>query len=606
MCGINGFNWESRTLIDKMNEATTHRGPDGVGTYCADGVSLGHDRLAIIDLRPEAAQPMTSADGNIVVVFNGEIYNFQELKKELADYPYQSEGDTEVILAAYHKWGTDAFTRLNGIFAFALWDRALGTLMLVRDRAGVKPLYYYWDGKQLIFSSEIKAILEHEVSRELNRESLVHYLRVLYVPAPHTMFKHIKKLEPGHIVSLQNGGVTVSSFVDAARGAYTGRITDTALCEVVDAAVSRQLVSDRPLGIYLSGGFDSSIILDSTSRVRTSINTFSVGFTLDNDETPEKYNTDQAIARRTAGHYGATHHEVMLSSDEAADLFERMVWHLDEPIGNPTAIPMMHLAAFTKPLATVVCGGDGADELFGGYERYRLSLLSSYYRTVPAPIRALGDMLNEQVAKLDTTPGVDRFARFLFQKDAVLNRVLRPGFSLDATHSFFERAFFAGPTQGSFEDLFMDVDRRSWLVDESLMRTDKMSMSAGIEARVPFLDNEVVAFAARIPRREKLTLMRSKRMLKRAFRGRLPEYLYNEPKRGWFSPAGRWLRHDRFGVLAREVLSPSYCEATRDLFQWDEIGKMLKGHQDASEYHLTMLWALMVFQSWAKQYKITV
>lgn len=606
MCGINGFSWEERELVDKMNDIIKHRGPDGTGAYCADGVSLGHNRLAIIDLRPEAAQPMTSADGNTIIVFNGEIYNFQELKKELANYPYKTEGDTEVILAAYQKWGTDAFTRLNGIFAFALWDSAQKQLILARDRGGIKPLYYHWDGKRLIFSSEIKAILDHDMARELDRESLIHYLRVLYVPAPHTMFKHVKKLAPGHMITLQGGAFALQSFVDPKHGAYTGRVTDNALREVIDKAVMRQLVSDRPLGIYLSGGFDSSIILDSTSRVRSSINTFSVGFTLDADETPEKYNTDQAIARRTAEHYGATHHEVMLSSDEAARIFESMVWHLDEPIGNPTAIPMMHLAHFTKPLATVVCGGDGGDELFGGYERYRLSLLSSYYRLLPSPLRAIGDRLNSSVAKLDTAPGVDRFARFLFQKDEVLNRVLQPGSDLDATRRFFESIFFSEPTKGSFEKVFMDVDRQSWLIDESLMRTDKMSMSAAIEARVPFLDNEVVAFAARMPLSQKLTLTQSKRMLKRAFRWRLPEYLYSEPKRGWFSPAGRWLRHERFGALAREILSPSYCEATRDLFRWDEIEKMLAGHQSSSEYHLTMLWALMVFQSWAKQYKVTL
>ncbi|MBM3261063.1 asparagine synthase (glutamine-hydrolyzing) [Candidatus Kaiserbacteria bacterium] len=604
MCGINGFSWEDRALIDKMNDATKHRGPDGTGAFCTEGVSLGHNRLAIIDLRPEAAQPMTSADGATTIVFNGEIYNFKELKKELSDYPYRTTGDTEVILAAYQKWGSEAFTRLNGIFAFALWDATQKKLMLVRDRHGVKPLYYHYDGKRLIFSSEIKAILEHDVARELDRDAFMHYLRVLYVPAPQTMFKQVKKLLPGHMLTFENGAISDASFVDIQRDAYRGRVTDSALCEVIDAAVLRQLVSDRPLGIYLSGGFDSSIILDSVSRVRDSINTFSVGFALGADETPEKYNTDQALARRTAAHYGATHHEVMLSSDEAADLFESMVWHLDEPIGNPTAIPMLHLAHFTKPLATVVCGGDGGDELFGGYERYRLSLLSSYYRMLPSALRTVGDKLNGSVGKLDTVPGVDRFARFLFQKDEALNKVLQPGFDLDVTRRFFASTFFPGPMKGSFEKVFMDTDRQSWLIDESLMRTDKMSMASAIEARVPFLDNEVVAFATQVPRSQKLTLTQSKRMLKRAFRGRLPEYLYHEPKRGWFAPAGVWLRHKRFGALAREILSPDYCAATRGLFKWDEIGAMLTAHQDSREYHLTMLWALIVFQSWAKQYRI--
>lgn len=603
MCGINGFNWNDAGLIARMNAATKHRGPDGVGAYSHERVSLGHNRLAIIDLSERAAQPMKNHAESVVLTFNGEIYNYQTLKREIGDYSYKSGSDTEVILAAYEKWGIEAFKRFNGIFAFALWDHKTHALHLVRDRAGIKPLYYFWDGKRLIFSSEIKGILEHDVPRVINRDALVHYLRVLYVPAPHTMFRDIQKLEPGHTLTLFEGKVSIQPFADRVPD-YGGPVTDGALCSTFDQVIERQLMSDRPIGLYLSGGFDSSILLDCLSRQVDVVNTFSVGFELKANETPDRFNADQMIARKTAAHYGAVHHEIMLSGKEAAVGMERMVWHLDEPIGNPTTIPMMHLAQFTKPLATVVYGGDGGDELFGGYERYRLSLLSSYYQRTPSALRRFVRARSAAVAKLDTAPGVERYAQFLFQKDAPLRRVLAPSVDIDVTRRFFEEKFFNQRGTKDFEELFMDVDRRSWLIDESLMRTDKMSMAAGVEVRVPFLDNDVVAFASRIPRNQKVTLFESKKMLKRAFRGRLPDFLYKEPKRGWFSPGAKWFRNEHFRELASEVLSASYSESTRGLFQWDEIHDMLEAHQAGREYHLTTLWALLVLQMWARQYNV--
>lgn len=603
MCGINGFNWKDERLAERMNAATRHRGPDGEGVYTDECVSLGHNRLAIIDLSVRGAQPMRSADGNLVISFNGEIYNFLELRADLHGYEWQSESDTEVILAAYKKWGDKAFARFNGIFALALWDNTKRELLLVRDRAGIKPLYYHFEAGKLVFSSEIKGILEHGMPRMLDREAFDHYLRILYVPAPLTLFAGIKKLEPGMILRCKDGAISQTSFLTELAHEL-GAISNAGLRDVIDGAVRRQLVSDRPLGIYLSGGLDSNIILDSASRIRSGVDTFSVGFRLGEEENPEKYNADVTLAKRSAVHYGSKHHEVLISSDEAVALFEDMVWHLDEPVANPTTIPMMHLAAFTKPTATVVCGGDGGDELFGGYPRYSLSLLSSYYRMLPSIVRGSLPSLNSQFSKLDTAPGVERFAKFLFQKDAQLSRVLRE-MPTDSTSRFFEEHFFS-PLDKDFERQFMDVDRRSWLVDESLLRTDKMAMASAVESRVPFLDNEVVAFAARVPRSEKVTLRETKKMLRRSFRGRLPDFLFREKKRGWFSPAGVWLRHERFGNMAREILSPSYYEPTRNLFKWDEVQALFEAHHSSREYHLNLLWSLMVFQVWARRFHITV
>ncbi|OHA47459.1 MAG: asparagine synthase (glutamine-hydrolyzing), partial [Candidatus Taylorbacteria bacterium RIFCSPLOWO2_12_FULL_49_67] len=338
MCSINGFSWRDETLIKKMNAVTTHRGPDGSGTFVGSSVTLGHNRLSIIDLSDAGNQPMKSDDGRYVISFNGEIYNFRELKKELSSYPFKSQSDTEVILAAFSAWGESAFSRLNGMFAFALWDEKEKMLRLVRDPVGIKPLYYHIDGTRLIFASEIKAILKDaKVSRRINPLALDCYLRLNYVPAPLTMFRDIKKLLPGKILRHQNGKVELVHYATQkipALSLESRNVLAAELLEKVHKSVEAQLVSDRPVGLYLSGGIDSSAILESMAHARGVVETFSVGFELREGEQAEKFNADFLLARRTAKYFGAKHHEVLLSPKEIIPLFEEAVYHLDEPISN--------------------------------------------------------------------------------------------------------------------------------------------------------------------------------------------------------------------------------------------------------------------------------
>lgn len=604
MCAINGFTFEDQALVERMNRVTAHRGPDRSDTLVAHGVSLGHNRLAIIDLSPLGAQPMKSADGRYIITFNGEIYNYRELREQLSSYPFKSESDTEVILAAYQRWGKQAFAKLNGIFALALFDLETRDVLLVRDTAGVKPLYYATTDRGLVFSSEIKGLLEHPLPRTLNREAFLHYLRVLYVPAPLTMFEGVYKLLSGTILTYRNGEVHTESFVPEVASDYA--TSDASLTEVIDRAVDRQMVSDRPLGIYLSGGLDSSIVLDAASRTHGSIDTFSVGFDLGtNHPRTDEFNADALLARKTAAHYGARHHEVFLRTEEVPALFEEMVWHLDEPIANATTIPMLKLAKFAKEHVTVALGGDGGDELFGGYPRYRLSLLASTFQQLPSFLTTSLGYMDSRVKKLNEPAGIARFKQFLFQKDRALERVLTDTSDLAVTEEFFRKQFFNSPAQ-DFEAQFMKADRASWLVDESLMRTDKMAMAAAVEVRVPFLDNEVIAFADRLPTSEKVSLFETKRMLRRAFRGRLPEYLYTQPKRGWFSPGGEWVKMEPFSSFVNEILSPSYYQGSKELFKFDEVRAMLSAHRSQEEYHMVMLWALLVFQVWMRKYNVTV
>src|SRR3989344_8312626 len=307
MCSINGFNFKDERLIQNMNQATKHRGPDGTGIFLSGRVSLGHNRLAIIDTSDIAAQPMKSTDGNLTIVFNGEIYNFKELKKQLFGYHFRNESDTEVILAAYIKWGKECVKKFNGIFAFAIWDERTEELFLARDHIGVKPLYYFWDGKRFIFSSEIKGILEHDIYRTLNYEAFRNYLRVLYVPEPITMFDGIYKLPPSSFAVLKNEKLEIKKYCDDGVVGYFQKSKKEITGELrkkIFEVVERQLVSDRPLGLYLSGGIDSSIVLHAMAELRSNIDTFSIGFELGHKEQSEKFNADFNLARKTATHYG--------------------------------------------------------------------------------------------------------------------------------------------------------------------------------------------------------------------------------------------------------------------------------------------------------------
>lgn len=608
MCAINGCSGSNYALVERMNSITKHRGPDGSNVWAHERVTLGQNRLAVIDLSDTANQPMHSTDGRLTIVFNGEIYNYRELRAELVGYQFKTNSDTEVILAAYSKWGKSAFEKFNGMFAFALWDNSTQELILVRDRVGIKPLYYTQSQGELFFSSEIKGVLECGVLRKLDLEAFNEYLRVLYVPAPRTMFAGVYKLMPGMMLVYKEGNVTLLGtylydYTPEASSEEPFVATPVELYDTVERAVTRQLVADVPVGVYLSGGVDSSAVLHSMAQTHGKINTFSVGFELTEAEESAKFNADFLLARRTAKHYGTTHHELLMRSDEAQSLFERAVWHLDEPISNPTILPMFALAQETKKHVTVALGGDGGDELFGGYERYRWSLRASYYQKLPSASRDVCSALSSSLRKLNTPPGVLRFEQFMFQKDQTVSRVVKSEYLTLAAHEFFSEKF-AGRHEKTFEDSFMKVDEMTWLVDESLMRSDKMSMAAGLETRVPLLDNELLAFSQRLSRGQKVTLWETKKILKTAFKGHLPDYLFSQPKRGWFSPGAKWLRHERFSSYAREVLCAGYYSPTSSLFNWPEVTRMLERHERREEYNLTMLWALLTFQAWARAYKI--
>ena len=606
MCGINGVTRRDRELVERMNATTAHRGPDGVGIYENDHITFGHNRLAIIDLSEKGAQPMQNTDGSLVITYNGELYNYRELRRELSGYPFTSETDTEVILAAYTKWGIACLKRFNGIFAFALWDAKKEELVLARDPMGVKPLYYSIQNGTVFFSSEIKALLETGVARTLDREAFSQYMRIADAIGPNTMFEEVKKLPPAHYAIVKAGIVTPVQhwkLDHEYKEQQSADVWHERIRAALDAIVSRQLVSDRPVGVFLSGGIDSSAVLASVVRAEGSARTYTTRFETASKVEDEKFNRDAELARQTASFFGTRHTEITLQNKDIIPLFEQSVWHLDEPSGSATALAQLALARETVRDVAVVLGGDGGDELFGGYERYRLSRIMDLYQRLPRALRARLASY-PSLAKLNTPSGIARLALFHFTKQPDIDRVLAPAFRADSATQVLAERFFSDQNV-PFLDALMDADRQL-LTDGTLLRTDKLSMAAGLEARVPLLDLEMIELAARIPAEQKVSLFTTKKLFKDAMRDRLPDYLFKEPKRGWSAPAGMWLQRPEIYAYAKEVISPSYYPPTASLFDWDGIATLLAEHESGVQSHRTTLWALLSFQAWSRHFSAVV
>lgn len=610
MCGINGFTFSAPDALRRMHRATRHRGPDDEGFYETPQIALAHNRLSVIDLSPAGKQPMSTPDGRFTIVFNGEIYNYLELRAALEKIGarFRSQSDTEVLLQAFAAWGEDLLPKLNGIFAFAVWDRNTETLTLARDPVGVKPLVYATDGRRLIFSSEIKGILAHGVSREIDPDAMNLFFRFLYVPSPRTMLRGIWKLPPGSVLRWQAGEETrVRRWWRVQEGEYLHdrREATHALRGLLQDAVDAQLVSDRPLGVFLSGGIDSTAILGLMRRTVTGpIKTFSVGY--EQTEEQEKYNADFVLAVRTAKYFGAEHHPIVLSGRDVAASFEEIVWHMDEPVSNHIQPATYLLAKYAKPEITVALGGDGGDELFGGYDRYWYSAWLDRIRALPAPMRRssllhLAGRLTGRASFLDKAAlpfGVDRFLSFMQQKEDRVSEYLRA----EVNHPEAVREVFAPFFMDVWNDStnqWMAVDLQTWLPDESLARTDKLTMAHGLEERVPLLDPRLVAFALRTPSRWKLdrrTL--GKKILRDALADLLPPFIVKEKKRGFFSPAAKWLRGD-LQPFIREVLSDGYLGGD-DVIDLPAARRMLDDHIAKRRYGLNQLWAIMTWRVWRR------
>jgi asparagine synthase (glutamine-hydrolysing) len=620
MCGIAGIaGHHDENLVQTMIDTLVHRGPDDEGIYGARGVTLGHRRLSVIDL-DTGQQPMSYGDGAFWIVFNGEIYNFRALRMalEAKGHTFCTHSDTEVILAAYAEYGVDCVTHLQGMFAFALWDKGERRLLLARDPMGVKPLYYAERAGMLYFASEMKALLTcPEIHREIDLESLDDYLTYLYTVPPRTIFKEIHQLPPAHSATWHDGEWSLRRYWQL-RFEEKER-SDAAWVEAIDGAlretVDQQMVADVPLGAFLSGGLDSSTIVHHMAQLDTTPQTFTVGF----GEEGRLYDESEE-ARALAAHFGADHHALEVKAD-VAELLPAIVSHFDEPFGNPTALLTYSLCRSVRDYVKVVLSGDGGDESFGGYPRYAGVALSEQYRKIPASLRR--GLINPLVQMLpESTRGfhglrrlrqfssgtlldpVDMYASWQSyftpeQKQEVyggdLRRLLAGRDALDHIRQLARESETDDPVSRA-----MYIDLHSFLPNNVLHYGDRMSMAHGLETRVPLADHKLVELLADAPSALKIRQGESKILLRRCMRGKLPEADVRRKKQGFNPPMGVWLN-----TALREITEEYLSESTlrqRGYFEVAPVRAMLQEHRAGRRDYTWHLWSLVLFEQWHRMY----
>ena len=628
MCGICGkINFQGKDipieLITKMTNALAARGPDDYGIYQTHepfSVSLGHRRLRIVDLSPAGKQPMPNEDKTIWLVFNGEIYNHQELRHELQSLGHQfsSQTDSEVIIHLYEKEGIKCLEKLNGMFAFCLWDSKSQSLYLCRDRAGIKPLVYAWDGQNLVFASEIRSILcDPDVPTGMDEEALNLYLTFNYIPAPYTIYKSIKKLNAGTYLLLKNNEISLNTYWDVAPLANTpifpGKDFEdykNELHRLLEDSVRMQSTAEVPLGAFLSGGIDSSIIVGIMSRLTSSkIKTFSIGYA----DMPLLDETH--YARQVARLHQTDHTEIKLRSPEVLNVFTGLLDWFDEPFADSSAIPTFIIAQQTKRFVKVALSGDGGDELFAGYRMYTGEYWYSRYKQIPAAIRksfieplikALPDSRDkrilEQIRRLKKLirGSADTFEeRFLlwnqiFSQELRKKLFITPPGNFDSGKDLIRDLLRSFP--GDPVNKMLHCDFKNSLPNDMLTKVDWMSMKTSLEVRVPMLDHRIIEFMFQIRGDLKLKETRGKHILLETFKYLLPPALINRPKAGFEVPISQWLRTD-LKFLIDEHLNESAIKR-QGIFHYEPIktliNDLLQNRRDTS----WQLWNLIVFQAW--------
>ena len=613
MCGISGFNFKDEHLIQKMNSKLTHRGPDDEGFYVDKNISLGQRRLSIIDLSPQGRQPIYNENKSLVIILNGEIYNYQKLKKELPkSHKFYSQTDTEVLIHLYEEYGAAMLKKLNGIFSLAIWDKNKSELFLARDRMGVKPLYYYSANNKFIFSSEIKAILEHpDVPREVDLGSMNHYFNLGFVPQPLTMFKNIFKLPSAHYAIFKDNSLNLTKYwqIENWQDIKSTKQAQEKIKYLVDDSIRHQIISDRPVGIFLSGGIDSNIITSIAQKyIPGQINTYSVGF---GERFGSKFNADFELARQTAKYLNTNHHELIITEKEMVENLNTTTYHLDEPINNAVHVPVYLLSKMAKLDVAVNLSGAGGDELFGGYPRYRINALIDKWQSLPDFIqnkfllKILDKITHKNFTQKFTSRSLERYSQFMFRKPRYIQQALQPEiYQPSITSNFYLQKFFnsmPNVSQRDFTRYCGLIDSQTWLLDLDLIMSDKITMAAGLEERVPLLDHRLVELSAQIPTSLKIQKGQTKYLFRQAVKEYIAPHVLNQPKRGFFCPASPWLK---FGMqdFTHEILSPDYCPAAKKYLNFQNIHKIFEEHIQTKTYNFVLIWALLIWQIWFKTY----
>jgi asparagine synthase (glutamine-hydrolysing) len=621
MCGIAGkYNFDPEQPIDRerlaaMTAVIAHRGPDADGFYITGGLGLGFRRLSIIDLST-GDQPLANEDGTIRVVFNGEIYNFADIRSQLeADgHRFRTRSDTEVIVHAYEQWGDACVDRLRGMFGFALWDEPRRRLLLVRDRLGIKPVYYGVTASGLTFGSEIKALLEDpDIPREWSPEALDAYLALQYVPCPRTMYSAIWKLPPGHLLVAENHRVSVRRYWDLTFTGDGDAAKEEEYLERLDTLVTEsvrlRLLADVPLGAFLSGGIDSSAVVAAmvhscSSRVVTT----SVGF-------DEHAYDELEYARAVAAHLGTESHEQIVRPD-IVDLLPKLAWHFDEPFADSSAVPTYYVSQAARAHVTVALSGDGGDEMWAGYARHRVEQSEANVRRwlgpaagrtagriaerLPLGMKGIRSLRHLALSPADASARKHAYGLFDGQTRGAMYSPEFAATVQDADpFAGFRLAYDSCPSPDPLDRaLYMDV--KTYLVDDILTKVDRMSMAVSLEARVPLLDHKLLEFAATVPTSLKLKNGRSKYLLRRLLEKRIPKAIVDRPKHGFEAPIGQWLR----GPLAPMVdsLLGDRRFHSRGVFDTRAVARLWHEHRSGSRDHRHRLWSLVMLELWFREF----
>ena len=616
MCGITGY-WSddrrAREALPAMTAALAHRGPDADGFHFDGPVGLGHRRLSVIDLAG-SRQPLVSADGAIAAVFNGEIYNFRQLRRELqaAGHVFATAGDGEVIVHGWRQWGRGVLDRLAGMFAFALWDRAARELFLARDHLGVKPLYYATHAGTFCFGSELKSLRPFPgLAHAIDLDAIALYLECQYIPAPYTAYAGIRKLPAGHWLSFTGTTPSTGAFWKPSyrpKHALAGAAAVDALEHELARSVESMLVADVPLGAFVSGGVDSGVIAAMATRASgRALDTFNLGFT------GRDVGSEHEEAKRVAEHIGSRHHCLMVAPEDVLPALDRWVNVFDEPFGDQAALPTMLLAQYARREVTVVLTGEGADEVFGGYSNYgkRLAeeritgVLGAPGSPLPRFLRRLPPRIaRDRILKAAAQPRARRYTTIPNIFDVLLrDEYFTPAFAAAAHACVADRAeaIYAECDSPAYLDHLLDIDARLWLPDDLLAKVDRATMAFSLEARVPYLDHEFYGWCARLDPALKIGGRTTKFILKTLAERYLPRDIVHREKQGFMMPLERWLA-DELKPDIEAALGPAGL-GRRGLLRPAALARLIGEHTSGRKNHAMRLWVLLILERWIARYE---
>jgi len=624
MCGICGKisvnSVVSENLIRKMCGVLAHRGPDDEGVYVKGGIGLGHRRLAIIDLSEAGHQPMSNEDGSIWIVLNGEIYNFSELREvlEKKGHRFKSHTDTEVVLHLYEEKGVECLKDLRGPFAFAIWDSKKERLFIARDRIGKKPLFYTCKNQTLTFASEIKAILQDpDISKEVNRPAITDYLSYGYVPTPESIFRGIMKLPPAHFIIYEKGNIRLQKYweldfskkIKMSEKDYCDRTMD-----LLEECTKIRLISDVPLGAFLSGGIDSSAVVYMMSKLSSRpVKTFSIGF-------EEESHSELKYAGIIAKKFNTEYHEYIVKP-EAVELFPKLVWHYNEPYADSSALPSYYVAQMTRQEVAVALNGDGGDECFGGYERFMASRYAEMLSKVPRFLRKgilanIVKMMPESVEHNNFPRKLKRFIDMAeepsrvrhynwisifrdFEKDSLFSDSFKKEYASKRSFYYLDKVFNECGSKDILDQV-MYTDIRTNLLDDLIVKMDIATMANSLEGRSPFLDHKMLEFSAAMPSNMKIKGMKLKYILKKALRSKIPDNILDRRKMGFGIPVDKWFRVDLKDYVYEILMSDN--SLGRGYFKKESVKKLLDEHVAGKANNGARIWSLLFLELWHKEF----